>query len=256
MQRPHEAEHLAGEVLKANRGNLRAAQLLGHALLMQSRAAEAATALEKSARRSDDPTTKTLYAAALAQSGFSEEALKQIRQVTIRRPRFPPAYLEHAGQLSKAGRLEEAIAILADGIAQMPDAIDLQRELAALHLKRNERSRARELLLRALQGAPERVDLLTGLANVMLLDGEYAEAAEVFRRVLGLRPDDAIARADLGRCLLELGEREAGEASIRAATRERPQLLGRSVMSLAMSSRGRFFLRRSAVEKFLRDEKI
>jgi predicted Zn-dependent protease len=255
MQRPDEAERIAGDVLKANRGNVRAAQLLGHALLMQNRAAEAITPLERAARRSDDPTTKTLYAAALAQSGFSEEALKQIRQLTVRRPLFPPAYLEHAGQLVQAGRFAEAIAILDDGLAQMPDSIDLQRELAALHVKRNDRARARELLLRALKGAPERVDLLTGLAHVMLLDGEYAEAADMFKRVLGLRPDDAVARADLGRCLLELGQREAGEAHIRAASHERPQMLGRSVMSLAMSSRGRFFLRRSAAEKFLRGEK-
>jgi predicted Zn-dependent protease len=252
MQRPFEAERIAGEVLKANRGNLRAAQLLGHALLMQNRAAEAVAPLEKAARRSDDPTTRTLYAAALAQSGFSEEALKQIRQLTVRRPLFPPAYLEHAGQLTRAGRFEEAIAVLDDGLAQMPGSIDLQRELAALHLKRNARTRAREILLQALAAAPERPDLLTGLAHVLLLDGEYAEAADLFRRVLALRPDDAVARADYGRCLLELGERDAGEASIVAATRESPPLFGRAVMSLAVSSRGRFFLRPSAVEKFLR----
>ena len=86
----------------------------------------------------------------------------------------------------------------------------------------------------------------------MLLDGEYASAAEIFRRVVALRPDDAFARADLGRCLLEMGERDAGEASIRMATREGPELLGRAIMSLAISSRGRFFLRPSAAAKFLR----
>jgi len=144
------------------------------------------------------------------------------------------------------------MAVLESGLTLAPDAVDMQRELAALHLKRNDRTRAREILLRALKVAPDRPDLLNGLAQVMLLDGEYASAAEIFRRVVALRPDDAIARADRGRCQLEMGERDAGEASIRTATRERPELFGRAIMSLAVASRGRFFLRPSAAAKFLR----
>jgi Tfp pilus assembly protein PilF len=144
------------------------------------------------------------------------------------------------------------MAALESGLALVPDAVDMQRELAALHLKRNDRTRARELLLRALKVSPDRPDLMAGLALVMLLDGEYASAAEAFRRVVALRPGDAVARADFGRCLLEMGERDAGEASIRMATRESPELLGRAIMSLAVASRGRFFLRPSAAAKFLR----
>ena len=107
-------------------------------------------------------------------------------------------------------------------------------------------------MLRALKLAPERPDLLSALAQVMLLDGEYASAAETFRRIVALRPGDAVARAELGRCQLEMGERDAGEANIRMATQERPELFGRAVMSLAIASRGRFFLRPSAATKFLR----
>ncbi len=140
-------------------------------------------------------------------------------------------------------------------IAFVPDAVDLQRELATLHLKRNDRIAARAILLRALDTAPQRPDLLAVLAQVLLLDGDYADAADIFRRVVALRPDDALARADLGRCLLEMGQREAGEASIQRATRDRPQLLNRAITSLAVASRGRFFLRPSEAVKFLRGEK-
>ena len=201
MQRPDEAEHIAAEVLKANRGNVRAAQILGQALLMQNRGAEAIAPLEKAARRSEDPAIETLLGAAFAPTGRRDEALEQLRRATARRPPHPPAFLEYGIQLARAGRFEEAIAVLESGLAFAPDAVDMQRELAALHLKRNDRGRARELLLRALKLAPERPDLLTGLAQVMLLDGEYAAAAEIFRRVVALRPDDAVARADLeGAC--------------------------------------------------------
>ena len=252
MQRPGEAERIAAEVLKANRGNVGAAQILGQALLMQNRGAEAIAPLEKAARRSEDPAVETLLGAAFALTGRLDEAIEQLRRATARRPPYPPAFLEHGIQLARAGRFEEAMAALESGLALAPDAVDMQRELAALHLKRNDRTRARELLARALKAAPDRPDLLSGLAQVMLLDGDYASAAEAFRRVVALRPGDAVARAELGRCLLEMGERDAGEASIRLATRESPELFGRAIMSLAISSRGRFFLRPSAAAKFLR----
>jgi tetratricopeptide (TPR) repeat protein len=252
MQRPDEAEWIAADVLKANRGNIVAATILGRALLMQNRAGEAIAPLERAARRGGDPAVETLLAAALAAAGRRDEALDQLRQTTARRPAFAPAFLEHAGQLANIGKIDEAIAVFESGLALAPDAIDLQKQLGLLLLKCNDRARARALFLQALAMAPGRSDVLAGLAQVMLLDGEYADAAETYRRVVALRPDDAIARADLGRCLLEMGERDAGEASIRTAAGGRPQMLGRAIVSLAASSHGRFFLRRSAATKFLR----
>ena len=106
------------------------------------------------------------------------------------------------------------------------------------------------MLVQALAAAPERPDVLAPLAKVMALDGDYAAAADLFRRALGLRPDDAMSRNNLGLCLLEMGEREAGEASLRAAAHGAPQMAG-----LALTSHGRFFLRASAAAKFLRVEK-
>jgi hypothetical protein len=75
-----------------------------------------------------------------------------------------------------------------------------------------------------------------------------------WRHALGLRPDDAMTRADLAACLLEMGERDAGEANLRLALRSGPQMLGRTTYALAASSHGRFFFRPSAVAKFLRGE--
>lgn len=145
MQRPLEAERLAADVLKSDRGNALAAQILGRALLMQNRAEEAIVPLERAARRSDDPTVETLLAAALAAIDRSDEALDQLRRTTARRPPFPPAFLEQAVQLSKLGRVEEAIAVLESGLALARGALDLRLELGFLHLKRNDRARARSL---------------------------------------------------------------------------------------------------------------
>ena len=91
MQRPDEAERIAAGVLKANRGNALAAQVLGRALLMQNRAAEAVIPLERAARRSDDPAIETELAGALAAAGQSDAALGQLQRTTARRPPFQPA---------------------------------------------------------------------------------------------------------------------------------------------------------------------
>jgi tetratricopeptide (TPR) repeat protein len=120
MQRPDEAERLAFGVLKSDRGNLVAAQILGRALLMQNRADEAIVQLERAARRSDDAQIETLLVVALAAIARGDEALDRLRRAIARRPPFPPAFLEYASQLGKIGRVDEAIAVLESGLALSP----------------------------------------------------------------------------------------------------------------------------------------
>ena len=251
MGQPVEAERLAEGVLRANRSNNAAAVILGQALLIQNRPSEAITPLERAARRSDDPKIETLLAAALAAAGRRDEALDQLRQTTARRPAFPPAFREYADQLAKAGRFDEAIAVAEAGLQLTPDVIELQVDLGRLHLRRNDRVRARSLLLQALAAAPGRRDIQAVLARVMVFDGEYVAAADIYRHALALQPEDAMTRVDLGMCQLELADRSAGEASLRSATRGRPEMLGRAIHSLAAASHGRFFFRPSAAVKFL-----
>ena len=251
MQRPGEAERLAAGALRANRNNHMAAKVLGWALLAQNRAGDAIAPVERAARRSNDPEIETVLAVALAATGRQPEALDQLRQTTARRPVFPPAFREYAGQLLKLGRFDEAVEIIESGIAFAPDAVDLQLDLARLCLSRNDRGKARTILSQALAAAPGRPDILAALAKVSLLDGDYAAAADMFQHLLALWPDDAMTRADLAACQLELGERATGETTLRAATRGSPDMLGRAVHLMAATSHGRFFFRPSAAVKFL-----
>lgn len=251
MGNPGEAERLADGVLRANRSHSGAAVILGQALLMQNRPLEAITPLERAARRSDDPKIETLLAAALAAGGRRDEALEQLRQTTGRRPPFPPAFREYADQLAKAGRADEAVAVLETGLQLTPDVIELMVDLGRLYLGRNDRARARSMFQQARAAAPGRRDIEAVLARAMVFDGEYAAAADIYRHALALQPDDAMTRVDLGMCQLELADRNAGEASLRAATRGRPEMLGRAMNALASASHGRFFFRPSAAVKFL-----
>ena len=255
MRQFTEAEQLAADILRASRTDSAAISILANALIAQNRGSEAIAPLEKAIRRGRDAALETLLGAALGGAGRRTDAIEQLRRTVALRPPFPPAFQELAGQLSTNGQFDEAIAVIEGGIALLPEVISLQLDLARLHLGRNARAEARAILLKAREAAPGRADILTALARVLLLDGEYASAADLFRLALALHPDNAFTRADLAACLLEMGQREAGEASLRLAARNGPQMLGRTIYALAMSSHGRFFFRPSAVAKFLQDDR-
>ena len=117
-----EAESLAGYALTSNRGHAQAAQILGQALLLQGRAAEAIGALQPAALRSQDPIVETLLARALADVGRRDEALDQLRLATTRRPPYPQAFLELGDQLGASDRFNEAISVFEAGLALVPAA--------------------------------------------------------------------------------------------------------------------------------------
>jgi tetratricopeptide (TPR) repeat protein len=246
-----EAARLAGGVLQADPDNVEAGQILGTALLVQDRSAEAVAPLERAARLSEDPHIETLLARALTNVGRREEAVDRLREATTRRPAYPQAFLELGDQLGAAGRFEEAAGAFEEGLELLPDAAVLRVGLAYLLLKCNDRSRARALFEEVRAAAPQRFDALLGLAWATAADGEYAAAARLFETALDSRPGDAVVRLELAKCLLELGEREAGEAALRAAAGGLKVNAGPALVALAGTPHGRFFLKPSDAAKFL-----
>jgi len=244
------ARQLATEALKSNRSDRNAVLILAHALLGQGRADEAVVPLEKAARRGSDPEMETLLGHALCNSRRTVDGIAQLRRTAARRPPYLPAFQELAGQIANAGEIGEAVGIIADALTLAPASIDLQLDLGRMLVRNNHRTEARRVLTAARHTAPGRTDILTELAWAQLLDGAYAEAADTYRHALGLRPNDTLSRANLAACLLEMGERDGGEAALRSVFRGRPHMLGRAAFALAASSHGRFFFRPSAAAKF------
>ncbi len=252
--RARDAERLAADVLKADRGNLLAAKVWGQALLLQDRAGEAIEALQRAVRRAEDPDAETLLARALAAAGRDDEVFEVLRTAVTRRPAFPLAFLELGDRLGKAGRFDEAIAVFEEGLALIPQAVILRVGLGYVHLLRNDRAAARRLFIQVRASDPQRRDAALGLAHVLAADGDYAAAADLYRHVLSLTPDDAATRIALAKCLLELGDRGAGEATLRAATREGTEAVWDAITALASTPHGRLFLRPSDATRFLGGE--
>lgn len=249
--RPQEAEALAAAVLKADRKNSLAGQTLASALLMQDRGSEAIEPLRALSRRLADPAIETLLARALAAGGQADEALAALRRAITRRPAYPLAFLDLGQALAAAGRPREGIAVLEDGLALVPAADGLRIAVGYLYLQVDDRGAAQAQFAAVHAAAPNRQDAVAGLAKVASLSGEHAAAADLYRRALALRPGDFAAALGLGRSLLEAGERQAGEAALRAAVGGVERMTGPAISALAAAPRGRFFLRPSAARRFL-----
>jgi len=250
-QRPAEAGALAAAFLASHPQDPRAARILGQALLMQNRPREAIAALRRPSETAEDPALDILLARALDAVGETEAALGRLRRAIAHRPPLVEAFLELGGRLGKIGRADEGAAVLEEGLALCPDAAPLRIGLGYVHLQGGDRAKARAMFSEAHAAEPARHDALVALATVMALDGEHGAAADLYRRALQARPDDPMTRLNLAKCLLELGERDAGEGALRDVVRGAPHLLRSAIAALADPPRGRLFLRPSAAAAFL-----
>ncbi len=253
--RPQDAERLARDVLKADPRDAQAIRILGYALLMQERAAEAVAALEPLVRGRHDAEIETQLAIALRQTGRDEEALGTLRRAVKRRPPFAGAFQELGVLLLSMGRYDEAVDVLSRGRDIAPMMPELSIQLGNALLQRKDPAQAKAAYARALDIAPGAYDALYGLAMAHRQLDENEAAAACFRRCLRSAPDDAGIWLQLGHCLLALGDRDGGYECFRAAARGEPRRYGTALASLAMASRGRFWLRPSAAARFLRGEK-
>src|SRR4029077_2669544 len=93
-KRPQEAQRIAEQILKADPQRAQALRILGGALLMQDRAADAVASLEDAARALRDPEIDTLLAIALRRIGRTEDALSRLKRAIKRRPPFGAAFHE------------------------------------------------------------------------------------------------------------------------------------------------------------------
>lgn len=251
MQHLEEAEQLASQVLKSDRGNTLAAETLGRALLAQNRLDEAIVHLAKFARRTGEPSIETLLAGMLAAVGRRDEALDHLRRAVARRPHYIPAFVDLALQLRKGGQFDEAMTITESGLTLEPQSADLQLALGYVLAERNERIRAKAMFAKVHAAEPTHHDALLALAAAAIWDGDYGRAADLYRRALAIRPLDD-TRIRLGKCLLELRQREEAEALFRTAAHGLSKLAAPSVIAMVSASHGRIFLQPSATLDFLR----
>jgi len=248
-----EAERLAADVLARGDAPSLAAKILGQALMLQGRADAAISPLLQAAQRDADPQLRILLGRALGDAGREAEALDALNLAVAHRPPIPQAFLTLADYLWKLARPTEAVALLEKGLRLAPGDVLLKIGLGYFHLRREEHAKARALFAEVHAEAPAQHDALVGLAMASALGGDFTAAADLYREALQSRPGDARTRMNLGKCLLETGDREGGEAAIRGAAR-RAREVTPFITALADTAHGRLFIRPSMARRFLLDE--
>lgn len=252
---PQEAQRITQQILKTDPRRARALHILGGALLMQDRSADAVAPLEEAARALRDPETYTLLAIALRRIGRNEDALSRLKRAIKRRPAFGAAFHELGFLLLSMERYDEAIEVLSRGHELLPMMPELCTLLGNVFLTCRDFRGAKRHFARALNISPNSSDAMYGLATAHWRLCDYQAAADLFRRCLMHKPDDVGTWLSLGHCLLELGQSDAGFDCFRRAARGDPRRYGSALAALINSGRSRFWLKRSAAERFLRGTK-
>jgi tetratricopeptide (TPR) repeat protein len=254
-KRPQEAERIARQILKTDPRRAQVLHILGGALLMQDRAADAVASLEDAARALRDPEIDTLLAIALRRIGKNEDALSRLKRATKRRPPFGAAFHELGFLLLSMDRCDEAIEVLSRGLELLPMMPELSILLGNVFLGCRNFPNAKVCFARALNISPNSLDAMYGLGIAHWRLCEYQAAADLFRRCLMRKPDDVSTWLSLGHCLLELGQRDAGYDCFRTVARGDPRRYGAALAAVVTSGRSRFWLKPSAAERFLRGTK-
>jgi tetratricopeptide (TPR) repeat protein len=126
-----EAARLYRLVIQARGEVFEALHNLGHVLVQQGRAPEAADCFERAlAKNPDAAQTHNMLAQALRQLGRYGEAVVHYRRALALRPAYPQAHHDLGRLLQALGRLEEARGSIETAIAQAPARGEYYRSLS------------------------------------------------------------------------------------------------------------------------------
>ncbi len=200
---PEAAERDARRVLAASPDRSDVRIVLALALDAQGRSPEALAVLRE--LPGDVPLDAGLalrLAAAEAEAGELDTALRRLALAVEHHPRDPDLARSHGQRLAGAGRPEAALAAFEAALALESDSSVLQNDVArALALQRGDLDRALALAVRAAAASENAPSVLDTLAIVRLARGEAGEALAVAERALrtappGLRPHLEYLRAE------------------------------------------------------------
>jgi len=249
------AERIAADVLAKDSADARAAHIYAYALSLQGRAQDAIAALERALEKNRNSVLETQLGMALRQAGRTDNALRHFGIAIDCQPPFPPAFLEFGSLLLDMNRIDEAVKVLERGLALAPDFSELLVHLGRAHAARGERDKAIDFFSKVLAAPPSDPEALFNCANLMKNSCCFAQAATLFKRLLSIDPNDYAARIALGICQVEAEETDAGLENLSIASGADATTFGQALGALVYAGRGRFWLKRSAAEQFLKRAK-
>ncbi len=150
----------------------------------------------------------------------------------------------------RAGRPDEAERLAAAALKSQPRDVQAAHVLGAARLMLGRPAEAVAPLAQACELSDEPANQ-TLLARALMLTGRAQEAVAPLRKAAAREPVYVLAAMELGKLLLELGERDEGEAAFKRAVAAEPRLAGMAGVMLAAAPNGRAFLHPDALKQFL-----
>lgn len=116
-----------------------------------------------------------------------------------------------------------ALEMLQAAYGQKPDDPDVLLNFARAYSGAGRDDQAVILLARAMKDAPERSDILLAAAQTADRMGFYGDAASALEKYLKLKPDDGVARRELGFALVHTASLDEGERILDAYVAKHPK---------------------------------
>jgi serine/threonine-protein kinase len=206
----------------------------------------------------DDPDVRISLASMYAETGKTDEAIRELRAALKRRPTNDGAHRRLAIALRDQGHPEEALQEYQQALAIRPNyfrnnsalgafyyrrgqyaeaAIAFQRvtenqpdsawgfiNLGAAYLKAGNNQRALENFERSIEIAPDEM-AYSNVGTIQYAEGRYAEAARAFEQAIRLGPKNDVSHRNLGDAYLRLGQKEKARVEYERAAALSDELL-------------------------------
>ena len=149
---------------------------------------------------------RTLYVAALRESGQIDKAIEQAREVLVRKPADATALAELSLSHLAKGENEAAALLAKQALDASPNSPVAHRATGLLDLANGDDAAAFAEFRKAAQADPRDTTSRLNMGVVLLRAGAYAKAEEQYRECLRVAPDDADAQVGLAAALRGQGE--------------------------------------------------
>jgi tetratricopeptide (TPR) repeat protein len=162
------------------------------------------------AKRPQNPRAHYNLGIALAQTGRTEEFIRQYEQALRLKPDFAGTLLALGVALEKLGRSGDAIQHYEEALRINPDYAEAHKDIGAALYQTGKREEAMEHFQQALRINPDYADVHCALGMALEQAGKTQEAIEHLEQAVRTKPDYAEAHYNLGLALGQAGE--VGEA--------------------------------------------
>jgi len=180
---------------------------------------------------------RTLYVAALRESGQIDKAISEAREVLVRKPADASALAELALAHLSRGQKEAAALLSKQALDANPNSAVAHRATGLLDLQNGDDAEAFAEFRKASQADPRDTTSRLNMGVVLLKAGAYAKAGEQYREILKVSPDDVEAQVGLAAAL-----RGEGDAQHPQKLEEARQLLEKVVAANAHDTSALFNL--------------